>query len=147
MDLYRIHRSRYPALDGWGAARYGGRWNPPGIPLVYASLAYEGALLEQLVRSSGGGIPLDRIASRIALPAACEIPELNRADHPDWRDGAASRRIGRDWVASRQSVALKVPSYVAQPWGRNVILNPGHPEFGRLRVAEVIDIGWDSQLF
>lgn len=92
-------------------------------------------------------MPLDRIASRIALPAECEIPKLSQADHPDWRDGAASRRIGRDWVVSGQTVALQVPSYVAQPWGRNVILNPGHPDFGRLRVAEVIDIHWDSRLF
>ncbi len=92
-------------------------------------------------------MPLDRIASRIALPAECEIPVLDPADHPDWRDGATSRRIGRDWVASRRSVALQVPSYVAQPWGCNVILNPTHPDFDRVRVAEVVDIRWDSRLF
>lgn len=114
---------------------------------MYASIAYEGALLEQLVRTSGGEIPLDRIASRIALPAECEIPELNQGDHPDWRDGATSRRIGRDWVASGRSVALEVPSYVTQPWGRNVLLNPSHPDFDRVRVAEVVDMRWDSRLF
>ena len=62
---------------------------------------------------------------------------LDEAEHADWRDWRRSREIGRHWVDSVRSLALKVPSFVAQPWGRNVLLNPRHPDFARVRVAEV----------
>ena len=130
-----------------GAASRGGRWNPPGLPVVYASLTYEGALLEQLVRNAGGMIPVGRVASRIFVPRDCRVRVLDEAEHPDWRDGIASREIGQAWVASRETVALQIPSYVSQPWGRNVMLNLHHPDFSRVQVAEVVDIRWDSRLF
>lgn len=115
--------------------------------MVYAALAYEGALLEQLVRHAGGEAPIDRVASRIALPARCEIRILDEADYPDWRDGITSKNIGQGWVASGESVALQVPSYVAQPWGHNVILNPRHPDFGEVRVTDSVRVSWDARLF
>ncbi len=37
MRVYRIGSSRYPANDGKGAARFGGRWKHKNIPLVYAA--------------------------------------------------------------------------------------------------------------
>lgn len=110
-------------------------------------MAYEGALLEQLARHGPGEAPADRIAARIALPERCEIRVLEPVDHPDWHRGITSRRIGADWAASGESVALQVPSYVAQPWGRNVILNPQHPDFHRVRVVESIRVAWDGRLF
>ena len=147
MELYRIHGRRHSPLDGRGAALYGGRWNPPGIQLVYAAVAYEGALLEQLVHHGAGEAPIDRIASRIALPEQCEVRVFEAADHPDWHNGITSRRIGRDWVASRESVGMQVPSYVAQPWGWNVILNPLHADFSRVRVVDTVRVAWDRRLF
>jgi len=46
LEVFRIHNRRYDSLDGFGAAMVGGRWNPVGLPVIYASLGYEGALLE-----------------------------------------------------------------------------------------------------
>ena len=115
--------------------------------MVYASLTYEGALLEQLVRNAGGMIPVGRMASRIVVPQDCRVRVLDAAEHPDWRDGITSREIGQAWVVSRETVALQIPSYASQPWGRNVILNLHHPDFSRVQVAEVVDIRWDSRLF
>lgn len=111
--------------------------------MVYASLAYEGALLEQLAHVPTGNLDIGQIASRIVIPADCALPRLSEVEHPDWRDGGRSRDIGAEWVASGRSVALQVPSFVAQPWGWNVILNPLHPDFARVSVAEVVDVAWD----
>ncbi len=124
----------------------GGRWNPVGFPVVYASRAYEGALLEQLVYAVHGRLPRNRVASRIVIPDDMEVPALDMDEHPDWRDEVRSREIGKTWAASRGSVALCVPSFVAQPWGWNVVINPNHPEFSRLVVAEVIDVLWDPRV-
>ena len=146
MEVFRIHNRRYDPLDGFGAALVGGRWNPVGLPVVYASRAYEGALLEQFVYAIRGRLPRNRVASRIVVPDDMEISTLDVAEHPDWRDEVRSREIGKAWVASRASVALFVPSFVARPWGRNVVINPDHPEFGRVVVAESIDVLWDSRV-
>lgn len=46
-----------------------------------------------------------------------------------------------------EAMLLEVPSHVTQPWGRNVLLNPRHADFDRVRVAEIVDVGWDPRLF
>ena len=147
MDVYRIHDRRFHALSGFGAGVRGGRWNPRGIPVVYTSPAYEGTLLEILAHLEASPVPRGHVASRIGLPVGCEVLDLDEDDYPDWSDRTASRDIGQDWVESRRSLALRVPSYVAQPWGWNVLLNPRHPDFGRVRVVEIVDVGWDPRLF
>ena len=108
-------------------------------------MAYEGALLEQLAHTAVGDLPSARIASRIVIPEDCAVPAVCEADHPDWRNGARSQQIGAAWVASGRSVALRVPSFVAQPWGWNVILNPLHADFARVSVAEAVDVVWDAR--
>ncbi|MDE2782650.1 MAG: RES domain-containing protein [Gemmatimonadota bacterium] len=147
MDVYRIHDRRFHALSGFGANARGGRWNPRGVPVVYTSPAYEGTLLEVLAHMEASHIPRGHVASRIVLPNRCDVKVLDEADFPDWSDRTVSRGIGRDWVESQRSLALEVPSHIAQPWGRNVLLNPRHADFDRVRVAEIADIGWDPRLF
>ena len=147
LELYKIHDRRFPALSGDGAARQGGRWNPPGVAVIYTSAAYEGTLLEALARAEIGRIPTGLFASRILLPPDAEVLTFDEAAHPDWRRRVFSHEVGREWVDSRRSLALVVPSLVARPWGRNVVLNPGHPDFARVRVAEVVDVRWDPRLY
>ena len=146
MEVYRLHHRRYDPLDGNGAARIGGRWNPLGVHMVYASHAYEGALLEQLVHGGIGRLPSERMASRIIIPDDCEVPSLDIEENPDWRDEMRSREIGEAWARSGRSLALVVPSFMARPWGRNVLINPVHPEFGRVAVADVADVVWDPRV-
>ncbi len=86
------------------------------------------------------------MASRIVVPEDMEIPILDVTEHPDWRDEVRSREIGRAWLATQGSVALLVPSFVAQPWGWNVVINPDHPEFDRVVVAETVDVLWDPRV-
>ena len=124
----------------------GGRWNPVGLPVVYASRGYEGALLEQFVYAVRGRLARNRLASRIVIPDDLDVPALDVAEHPGWRDEVVSREIGSAWVASQGSVAVFVPSFVAQPWGWNVVINPNHPAFDRMVVAETVDVLWDPRV-
>ncbi len=102
-------------------------------------------MLEQLAHTTTGRLPVTRIASRIVIPEDCPVPVVGEAERPDWRNAARSREIGAQWVESGRSVALRVPSFVAQPWGWNVILNPLHPDFERVSVAEAVDVVWDAR--
>ena len=147
LEVYRVHDPHFPALSGVGAATRGGRWNPPGVAVVYTSAAYEGTLLEALAQVEIGRIPAGHVASRIVLPADATAHTFDENEHPNWRRRVYSHEVGREWVDSKRSLALVVPSLVARPWGRNVVLNPAHPDYARVRVAEVVDVRWDPRLY
>ena len=147
MEVYRIHHHRFHALSGREAALRGGRWNPPGVEVVYTSRAYESSVLETLARAEMVGVPVGHVASRIVLPADGQVEVFDETQHPGWRGRVRSHEIGRAWIDSARALALQVPSFVARPWGRNVVLNPLHPDFGRVQVAEVVEARWDPRLF
>lgn len=114
--------------------------------MVYAARTYEGALLEQLVHAGIGRLPRNRVGCRILLPEDAVVSELDPAQHPEWRREPASRAMGEAWARSGEALALVVPSFVAPPWGRNVLINPAHPAFGRVEVPEMVDVVWDPRL-
>ena len=36
-----------------------------------------------------------------------------------------------------------VPSAVARPFGKNVLLNPAHPDFATVQVSETLPVTWE----
>ena len=70
------------------------------------------------------------------------------ADLPDWRhDMGATQSIGMQWLASKASLGLWVPSYV-EPAERNLLLNPAHPDYARIGlVCEKNPFVFDPRLF
>lgn len=48
MNAYRIALTPFCDASGEGAKLFGGRWNSPGIPTVYASSSLSACLLERL---------------------------------------------------------------------------------------------------
>ena len=55
-------------LSGEGARLTGGRWNSPGMALLYTSSTIALAVLETVVHLSSGGLPLNRYLIRIDIP-------------------------------------------------------------------------------
>ncbi|MEX2468013.1 MAG: RES domain-containing protein, partial [Gemmatimonadota bacterium] len=136
MEAFRIHNAAFAALDGTGAALHGARWNPRGRAVVYAAASYEGALLEQLVHAGIGRLPRNRIVSRIHIPDTAGVDVARDLGAAFWQDERATRGVGSAWLRARTTVALVVPSAVARPYGRNVLLNPEHPAFAQVEVVE-----------
>lgn len=143
MRVWRLALGRYREMDGEGARLYGGRWNSPGVPVVYAATHISLALVEQLVHLKPERLP---DAFRVL---AVEMPDDAPLESPtplvDPNDQDACRRYGDNWVASLRSAALVVPSVVVparlQPGEidieeRNVVLNPRHASAGGWRVVE-----------
>lgn len=123
------------AFDGEGARLHGGRWNPPGLPAIYAAGGRALAALEVLAHLPR---PLRTAAftlHRIEFEAA-ELETVAPADLPgDWTQfppPAGTQRLGRDWLLRAERAVLCVPS-VLLPEESNYILNPRHPAFARLR--------------
>jgi RES domain-containing protein len=59
----------HDAFDGKGAALHGGRWNPPGLRVVYTSWSLSLAILELLVHFRGELLSLmDVVVSEATFP-------------------------------------------------------------------------------
>ena len=58
-EVYRLIRAERAddVLSGEGAQLYGGRWNPPGYPVMYAGATIEICALEKFVHLTGAAHP------------------------------------------------------------------------------------------
>lgn len=85
----------------------------------------------------------------IELPDDIGIERVEVADLPArWIQVPAPDELaalGTDWLMSRRSVALSVPSAVI-PIERNLLLNPRHPGIERVRVVDDTPFTFDPRL-
>jgi RES domain-containing protein len=150
MRVWRLARAAHPALDGEGARRAGGRWNSPGVAVVYASSTLSLAVLELLVHTDPDLVPDDLRVSEIDVPASLTAGVLDVATlPPDWRaipNHPACRAMGDEWVKRRDQVLLGVPSAIV-PEELNYLINPAHPEAARIQVVRVRAFAFDKRLF
>ncbi len=149
---WRLVRPSYgdpaAAFSGEGARRYGGRWNTPGRPLVYASLHLSLAALETLAHADRRRFERDYVAFTVRVPHDLVL-ELRDEDVPiDWRARPTSwsaRAVGDAWLTQRASVALTVPSVLVPP-ERNLLLDPEHPRFAEVRIGTPQRFRFDERL-
>ena len=129
-------------LSGAGARITGGRWNARGTPLLYASTSRALACLETVVHLGGGvALPLNRYLVRIDVPAALWAARtvFDADQHVGW-DALPAGRVsiawGTAWAAQGGSLLAQVPSVIV-PEEHNLLINPAHPQAGKLRVAKL----------
>jgi RES domain-containing protein len=131
---WRLASSRHQPLAGEGARLVGGRWNSPGLPLLYTSDSLALCLAECLVHIPSR-LPADFHAFRIEIPensAESLDPALLKAGWED--DPGYTRAIGDQWIIQNRSLALIVPSAVL-PESFNVLVNPAHPDITAVTVS------------
>ena len=122
-------------LSGEGAAMYGGRWNPKGMPAVYCSENSSLAALEilaNLVRPST--FPSYRILD-------LEVPDGAIAVAPT--PAGENRLSGAAFLRTR--LAIMAPS-VVNPLERNVVINPAHPDFDTVLPGTIRAFIFDCRL-
>lgn len=150
MIVWRITKSKY-ALDriGLGAMKVGGRWNSIDVPIIYAGTNVEIAALEKLVHISDE-LPDDLVLTSISLPDDAnlyrEIP-ISRLPK-GWSDMPSSidaQKFGNDFIAAGQYLGIIVPSAII-PEGRNMLINPNHPQFKHAEYTVVRDFKYDVSL-
>lgn len=117
--------------------------------MVYTSTSLALAALESFVHLDPSMAPEDLVYTSATIPPDLEIPRLPMEDLPDnWRaiELAALQELGKEWVVSRRSVALEVPSVVIEgDW--NVLLNPAHPDFQKIVVDAPRAWSFDRRMF
>jgi RES domain-containing protein len=150
MRAFRIVKKRLAltAFSGDGARAYGGRWNFPGIPMVYAAHTRALAALESLAHYGGAERRMEFVTFEIDIPDPLAM-QLDAATLPsDWRTdvpSASTQDIGSEWQLSGRSAALVVPS-VLVPQESCVLLNPEHRDTQGIMVAYPEPFTFDSRL-
>jgi RES domain-containing protein len=149
MRVYRLCRASFPAYDGEGARRAGGRWNSKGTRVLYMSENRSLSILEVLVHLSDT-LPDKYILGAAELPDDISLEVVTDILLPaNWgtlvvRQQNATRTIGDEWVEQQRSAVLAVPSVIIGE--RNFLLNPEHPEFRRIAFNDPIPFSFDLRL-
>ncbi len=151
MRVWRLCRQPFAAtaLEGVGGLYASGRWHRRGRPIVYAASSAALAALEVLVHVDPLDAPDDLRLLTIELPDDLGVERVDAADLPThWTAVPAPDELaalGSDWLMSRRSAALSVPSAVI-PIERNLLLNPRHPDIARVRVVDDAPFTFDPRL-
>ena len=150
MRLYRFCRKRRANdLSGTGAKLVGGRWNSPGVSMLYTSENRSLALAEYWVHVHPSNLPTDVCVVEIEVPDTARIKSIPLSSLPErWRAGPplqSLRQTGDQWVLEGESLILKIPSTV-MPLESNYILNPAHQDMTAVSVITITDYVWDWRM-
>ena len=150
--VYRVVRQKYAdrPLDTTGTRLYGGRWNPPGVGILYTAEHPALALVEILVHLPQ--VPYTSLP-RYQL-FSLEIPDdslkvLSADLLPSyWNDNsyARSQTILSEWLQRPDVLAVGVPSSVL-PHGINYLLHPAHPGYLSIRIIDEKPLVIDPRLW
>jgi len=151
MKFWRICRRRYAAeaASGEGARLYRGRWNSRGVRVVYASTSLALAAVETFVNLEPNLRPKDLVSIEGEIPEEIEVEKVDlkalAARSYETRDESL-RRIGDQWSEAGRTVALLVPSAAIRgEW--NVLLNPAHAEFSKIKFHKPEPFKFDVRMF
>lgn len=150
MRIWRLCGARFSqaALTGQGGLYAARRWNEKGHLVVYTATSRALATVEYFVNLEPHQAPDDLLMAEADVPDSL-IAKLDLAQLPkNWftLNNRECRRIGTEWLQSRRSAALLVPSVpIRGDW--NMILNPAHPDFRRVKLIETIPFHYDQRMF
>jgi len=140
MRVWRVCRRPFADLSGEGARLYGGRWNSPGRPMVYAAESAALAVLEVRVHLDLDWLVLPDDYVLMAIETG-DLAAETLAESP-----VDSRAVGDAWLASGRSALLRTPSFIV-PESANVLVNPAHHDAARLAVASIRPFAFDARLW
>ena len=140
IQAWRLCRRPFTDLSGEGAARFGGRWNRRGRPVVYLAEHPALAVLEVRVHLD---LPLDLLPDDYVLVEAL-IPEAAAVTIAETPADTAAR--GDAWLAAGKTAMLRVPS-VLVPHAWNILLNPAHPGSAEARIGMIEPFRFDPRMW
>ena len=151
IELFRISTSEHiNDIAGIGARIYGGRWNHAGYPVVYTSGSRSLAALEFLVHVPMVLAPENLSIVEINIQENIKRESIKESQLPsNWRDYPAPEQlanIGTNWIKSKSSLLLDIPSAVVKK-EVNTHINPLHPDIKFVNLANIENFSFDSRLF
>jgi RES domain-containing protein len=122
MRLWRLTRAGETALDGAGTSKHGGRYSPPGAPVV--NFASEAGLAVLVALRYVPDPAADYVLGWTEIDASPErVPDADDEAIRDWVT---------EWLEQRRSLLAAVRSQVL-PEADVVLMNPLHSDAARVR--------------
>jgi RES domain-containing protein len=151
MKVYRLAREKHATpLSGKGAAKYGARWNPVGVELIYTAQNRSLAMAEVAVHLTLATLPEDYVMLTIDIPDDIKVQQLTEADLPEgWQEfphPVSTQDIGRDFVTRNEYGVLIIPSAVTQG-DYNVLINPNYIDFPKITIISIDKFPFDKRIF
>lgn len=151
MEVFRLARKQYAnSLSGKGAAIKGARWNSTGVELIYTAKNRSLAMAEVAVHFTLATLPDDYMMITIYIPDDIAVKEISETDLPaDWKEfphPASTQKFGDDFVLENKFCVLLMPSVVTKG-DHNVLINPKHIDFGRIKITEIEKFPFDNRIF
>jgi len=150
VTAWRIAKRKHAraAFTGEGARLFGGRWNSPGLAVVYTAQSQSLAALEMLVHLESPELLANYILFEVGIDESLisrvelsQLPKNWRVDPPP----ANVRAMGDSWLVGGASAVLRVPSALV-PGENNFLLNPHHKDFPKLHVGKPLPFRFDPRL-
>jgi len=136
------------AFTGEGARLYGGRWNSPGIAIVYTAESRSLAALEMVVHLGSSELLDHYVVFEVGIDESL-ITKVNPSHLPrNWRADPRPMKvleIGDAWAEARTSAVLQVPSAILPP-EHNFLLNRHHHDFSKLIIGKPSLFHFDPRL-
>ena len=133
------------AFSGEGARLYGGRWNSRGTAVIYTAESQSLAVLEILVHLDSPELLKNYVLFEVTIHSS-HVEVLDLAALPrDWKANPVPEEvqaIGDEWVRSRRSAVLRVPSTLV-PSECSFLLNPAHPDFQKMHMGKPLPFQFD----
>jgi RES domain-containing protein len=150
ITAWRLYKPKHAAtaFTGEGARLFGGRLNSKGVAVVYTSATLSLAAMELLVHLQSADVMSAYVARSVTFDEDM-IRTLAEVDLPrDWTlspPPPSVQRVGDEWVGAARSAVLRVPSVIV-PTEHNYLINPNHPDFGRIRLGDEQAFKFDPRL-
>lgn len=150
MRVWRLCGARYSkaAFTGQGGLYAARRWNEKGHLVVYTATSRALAAIEYFVNLEPRQAPADLVMAEAEVPDSV-VDRLDLADLPkNWftLNNRECRKIGTEWLMSGRSAALLVPSVpIRGDW--NMLLNPAHTDFRRVKLISSSPFYYDPRMF
>ena len=133
-------------LTGEGAKLYGGRWNPQGVPCLYACESKALCALEYAANILLENMPTELSFTTYEFPDNSWISFLPKDLPSNWQEIPPPKST-QQWGAKhlQNALAIRVPSGII-PSEFNFVINPLHQDFKKLRLKEIESFSFDRRI-
>jgi RES domain-containing protein len=151
MFVYRLSQSRY--ANSLIAPGISARWNSSGQNVIYTGGSLALSCLEILAHKTGASLSSgDFSVAIIRIDDSLLIEQINSDDLQvrsiEWYkidQYPLTQEIGGKWLRDGRSAILKVPSVIIDQ-EYNYLINPAHPDFSKVEIAQVSKFTFDPRL-
>lgn len=150
MVVFRLTKAKYAnSLSGVGSALSGRRWNSKGTEVIYTSSLRPLALLEVKVHLPKNLVQNEYQMVSIFIPDDISILKPPHLELPQNWDvfpyTRETQKLGDQFINSKKYCVFQTPSALSKE-DYNFLINPRHPEFGKIKIIEVKNFQINSRI-